>query len=413
LSTLVGKRLVHVTTVDMSLVLLLGPQLRAFAEAGMEVVAASAPGPFVAELESWGIRHEPLRHATRSAAVGQDALALAELWGLFRRLRPDIVHTHNPKPGLYGRVAARAAGVPGVVNTVHGLYASPDDPAPRRAVVYALERAASLCSGAELVQNPEDLELLGRLGVPSDKLVLLGNGVDLRRFRPAADEQGRRQIREDLGVDKDAVVVGTVARLVWQKGFRELFAAAERLRDTHPEVVFVVVGGSDPEKADAIAPDELAAARRRGNIVFAGSRDDMESIYHAFDLYVLPSYREGFPRSAMEAAACGLPVIATDIRGCRQVVSPERSGLLVPLRDPVRLVSAIEELVDSPDLRRGMSGAGRQKAEAEFDDRVVVSKTLEAYERVLCGRIPRRDTRPPGRRRDRRRVRERVPVPLR
>ena len=128
----------------------------------------------------------------------------------------------------------------------------------------------------------------------------------------------------------DAVVVGTVARLVWQKGFHDLFAAAERLRETHPEVVFVVVGGSDPDKADAIPPEELAAASRRGRVVFAGSRDDMEDVYRGFDLFVLPSHREGFPRSAMEAAASSLPVIATDIRGCRQVVSHGHSGLLVP-----------------------------------------------------------------------------------
>jgi glycosyltransferase involved in cell wall biosynthesis len=383
MTTLAGKRLFHVTTVDMSLVLLLGPQLRAFAEAGMEVVGVSAPGPFVPQLEAWGIRHEPLRHATRSAAVGQDVMALAELWRLFRRLKPDIVHTHNPKPGLYGRAAARAAGVPGVVNTVHGLYASPEDRAPRRAAVYALERAASLCSGAELVQNPEDFDVLARLGIPTDKLVLLGNGIDLQRFRPSPDGPGRTQARSDLGVDADAVVVGTVARLVWQKGFRELFAAAERLRSTHPHIVFVVVGGSDPDKADAVSSGELADARRRGRIVFTGARDDMEHVYESFDLFVLPSYREGFPRSAMEAAASGLPVIATDIRGCRQVVSHRETGLLVPLHDPVRLASAIEELVVDSALRRSMGTAARRKAEAEFDDRAVVSKTLEAYERVL------------------------------
>ena len=384
MSPLVGKRLVHVTTVDMSLVLLLGPQLRAFAEAGMEVVGVSAPGPYVSQLESWGIRHEPLQHATRSTAVGQDFLALVELWRLFRRLEPDIVHTHNPKPGLYGRVAARAAGVPGIVNTVHGLYASPEDRTARRALVYALERAASVCSGAELVQNPEDFRVLARLGIPRHKLVLLGNGVDLQRFHPAADEQGRREARADLGVDADAVVVGTVARLVWQKGFHELFEAAERLRDTHPDVVFVVVGGSDAGKADAIPPEQLAAAARRGRIVFAGSRDDMEHVYPAFDLFVLPSHREGFPRSAMEAAACGLPVVATDIRGCRQVVSPGQTGLLVPLHDPVRLAAAIGELVCDPALRREMGAAGRRKAEAEFDDRTVVTKSLQAYERVLA-----------------------------
>jgi len=382
-TTLVGKRLIHVTTVDMSLVLLLGPQLRAFADAGMDVIGVSAPGPFVAQLEGWGIRHEPLRHATRSAAVGRDVMALAELWRLFRRLRPDIVHTHNPKTGLYGRVAARVAGVPAIVNTVHGLYASPDDPISRRAVVYALERSASLCSRAELVQNPEDHAVLTRLGVSRDKLVQLGNGVDLHRFRPPENVLVRRRAREMFGIAPDATVVGTVSRLVWEKGFAELVGAAEQLRRTHPDLVFLVVGGPDPAKADAISSEDLAAAGRRGHFIFAGERDGIEDIYAAFDLFVLPSHREGFPRSAMEAAASGLPVIATDIRGCRQVVAHGQTGLLVPLRDPVRLAVAISELVDDADLRQRMGAAGRRKAEAEFDDRTVIAKTLEVYERVL------------------------------
>jgi glycosyltransferase involved in cell wall biosynthesis len=395
-TTLVGKRLIHVTTVDMSLVLLLGPQLRAFAEAGMEVIGVSAPGPYVAQLEGWGIRHEPLHHATRSAAVGRDVMALAELWQLFRRLRPDIVHTHNPKPGLYGRVAARASGVPGIVNTVHGLYASPEDRTSRRAVVYGLERLASMCSGAELVQNPEDFEVLARLRVPRRKLVLLGNGVDLHRFRPPQDGRARRRAREMLGIDADATVVGTVARLVWEKGFAELFDAAARLRRTHPELVFLVVGGTDPAKADAISSEEVAVAGRQGHFVFAGERDGMEDIYPAFDLFALPSHREGFPRSAMEAAATGLPIVATDIRGCRQAVSDGQTGLLVPLRDPARLAAAIAELVDDPARRRRMGIAGRLKAEAEFDDMAVVSKTIEAYERVLFTATSSRRRRTPS-----------------
>jgi glycosyltransferase involved in cell wall biosynthesis len=273
--------------------------------------------------------------------------------------------------------------VPGIVNTVHGLYASPEDPAIRRAAVYALERTASMCSGAELVQNPEDLQVLTRLRVPEDKLVLLGNGVDLQRFRPAVDHESRRTARADLGVDGDAVVVGTVARLVWQKGFRELFAAAKTIGPRHRDVVFVVVGGSDPDKADAVSPEELAAAGQSGRVIFAGDRDDMEHVYSAFDLFVLPSYREGFPRSAMEAAAAGLPVIATDIRGCREAVTPGESGLLVPVHDAARLAAAIEELVVDPGRRARMGAAGRRKAEAEFDDRTVIAKTIAAYERVL------------------------------
>ena len=385
LSTLVGKRLVHVTTVDMSLVLLLGPQLRAFAEAGMEVVGVSAPGPYVSQLESWGIRHEPLQHATRSTAVGQDVMALVELWRLFRRLKPDIVHTHNPKAGLLragGRPSGRGAGhrqhrarplrQPGGSGVAPGPGLR-----PRTGGIPVFGRRAGAkprglpCAGPSRRAETTSWCCSGTASTSSASV--------RRQTSSIADEA-----RADLGVDVDAVVVGTVARLVWQKGFHELFDAAERLRDSHPDIVFVVVGGSDSDKSDAISSEQLAAAARRGHIVFAGSRDDMEHVYPGFDLFVLPSHREGFPRSAMEAAACGLPVVATDIRGCRQVVSHGQSGLLVPLHDPVRLAAAIEELARDPARRREMGAAGRRKAEAEFDDQIVVAKSMEAYERVLA-----------------------------
>jgi glycosyltransferase involved in cell wall biosynthesis len=376
---LAGRRLVHVTSSDISLALLLGPQLRAFADAGMEVIAVSAPGPFVDQLNTWGIRHVPLRHATRSVSVGHDVLALYELERLFRRLRPDIVHTHNPKPGLYGRIAARTAGVPGVVNTVHGLYAAPEDPLTRRSVVYALERIAATCSNVELFQNPEDLEVMRRLGVPTRKLVLLGNGIDLQRFGTTRTPEATTRARHALGVDGSAVVVGTVGRLVWQKGFRELFHAARRLRSSAEHVVFVVVGPEDLAKGDALGPDDIAAARAIGNVVFTGHRDDVEDLYPGFDIFALPSYREGFPRSAMEAAASGLPVVATDIRGCRQVVDHDRTGLLVPVHDGDALASAIAELAGDPARRTMMGDRARRKAETEFDDREVIERTLDAY----------------------------------
>ena len=380
---LAGRRVVHVTTADMSLALLLGPQLRAFVAEGMEVVGMSAPGPYVPQLEAWGVRHVALDHATRSVAPLHDAAALVELATRLRAARPDIVHTHNPKPGLYGRLAARAVGVPAIVNTVHGLYATPDDPLGRRAVVYALERAAAACSDAELVQNPEDVDVLRRLRVPADRLVLLGNGVDLDRFRPRRDEPSRQRARRLLGIADDAVVAGTVGRLVWQKGFRELFDASRLLASSHPEVVLAVVGPADPDKGDALTDDDVAEARRHGNVVFAGGRDDVDELYAAFDLFVLPSYREGFPRSAMEAAASGLPVVATDIRGCRQVVADGETGLLVPLHDAPALADAIARLADDPAERERMGAAGIAKARAEFDDRAVVATTLAVYERVL------------------------------
>jgi glycosyltransferase involved in cell wall biosynthesis len=382
MTDLAGRRLIHVTTTDMSLALLLGPQLRAFAAEGMEVIGVSAPGPFVDQLVEWGISHVPLRHATRSVSLGHDLLALPELERLFRRLRPDIVHTHNPKPGVYGRLAARAAGVPGIVNTVHGFYAAPEDPWSRRALVYTLERMASQCSQVELFQNPEDLEVMKRLRAPADKLELLGNGVDLERFQPRRGEADVRRARAAMGVDSSAIVVGTVGRLVWGKGFRELFAAAGRMRSIRPEVVFVVVGPQDPARGDALDDQDIAEARSLGNVVLTGHRHDVEDLYPGMDLYVLPSYREGFPRSAMEAAASGLPVIATDIRGCRQVVDHGVTGLLVPLHDADALALAVAELAGDGTRRSAMGLRGRQKAESDFDDRQVVQRTLAAYARL-------------------------------
>ena len=256
---------VHVTTTDMSLELLLGPQLEAFGAAGYSVVGCSAPGPYVAALERRGVTHVPLVHATRSAAPLEDGRALGELVRCFRRLRPTIVHTHNPKPGVYGRIAARLAGVPGVVNTVHGLYAQPDDRWRRRAAVYSAERIASTCSHAELVQNPEDMATLERIGVPRRKLVLLGNGIDLARFDPSGVEpEARRELRASISAGADDVVVGCVGRLVAEKGYREVFAAARRVQAQAPNVRFVVVGGPDPAKADALTTAELDAATDAG-----------------------------------------------------------------------------------------------------------------------------------------------------
>ena len=183
------------------------------------------------------VEHRALRHATRSMAPHRDLAALRELYGLLRELRPDVVHTHNPKPGVYGRLAARAARVPAVVNTVHGLYALPEDRRAKRAVVYSLERIAAACSDAELIQNPEDIDTLRRIGIPTRKLRLLGNGVDLARFRPA-DPMTRAAVRAELGIPEEAVVCGVVGRLVWEKGHQDAIRAVAAL----DEITGVAIG---------------------------------------------------------------------------------------------------------------------------------------------------------------------------
>jgi glycosyltransferase involved in cell wall biosynthesis len=369
----------HLTTVDMSLRFLLLPQLLAVRDAGGVAIGISAPGPWVPELEARGIRHIALVSSTRARDFARDARAARELWGILRREHIDVLHTHNPKPGVYGRVVGRAAGVPIVVNTVHGLYAAEEDTLERRLPVYALEAAAARCSDAELLQNEEDFALMRRWHL-TRRATLLGNGVDLSRFDAARITPAERAAqRAAWGARDDTVVVGSVGRLVAEKGFAELFTAAAALN--RDDVRLVVVGGDDPDKADAIPAEVLARARAQG-VQLLGHRDDVERLYPAMDVFVLASHREGFPRAAMEAAASGLPVVATDIRGCRQVVADGTTGILVPPRDPSRLAAAIARLADAPDERRAMGRAARARAEARFDERRVVETVMQTYRDV-------------------------------
>ncbi len=388
-------RVIHITTTDMSLDWLLRPQLEAFAAAGYDVIGASATGSHVSALVASGIPHEPIHSFTRATNPLRDLAAIPELVRLFRRLRPDIVHTHNPKPGVLGRIIARLCRVPLVVNTQHGLYAQPDDRWQRRLPVYVVERIAAAFSHIELVQNPEDVDtLVKRMHVPARRVRLLGNGIDLTRFDPSSISTERRNaVRCDWGVADHEVVIGVVGRLVAEKGVAELVQAATLLRTSAPNARMVVIGPREDDKADAVT-DLLVRDGEAAGVVFAGRRDDMPDCYAAMDLFVTATWREGFPRAAMEASAMALAVVATDVRGCRQVVDDGHSGRLVPVRNPRALATALAELVNDLSLRQRMGAAARARALVEFDQQRVIDRTLAAYAEIARVNVPRRDGRP-------------------
>jgi glycosyltransferase involved in cell wall biosynthesis len=380
-------RLLHLTTIDMSLKVLLAHQLVRFAEEGFDVSGASAPGPYVEELEELGVGHHAVPSLGRSWTPGRDALALRDLVRLFRRVRPDIVHTHNPKSGVLGRVAARAARVPAVVNTVHGLYANPALPLVRRTLISAAERGAFRFSDHELFQSREDFELAvgGRL-VPRSRATWLGNGVDLERFDPAAvDAESVAVLRKGWGAEEGTVVVGTVGRLVAEKGYPELFAAARSVRVQCPEALFVAVGPEEPSKSDRLDPALVESARSDG-VVFHGEGREMPAVYRAFDLFVLPSHREGVPRSAIEAQAMGRAAVASEIRGCREVVEDGVTGVLVPPGDADALARALSRLVADPVERARFGAAARPRMAEHFDEERVIERTLAVYHRLLARR---------------------------
>lgn len=377
-------KVAHLTTVDLSLRFLVRPQLLEVNEVGGEAIGVSAPGPWVDELERDGIRHIPLAASTRGMSLSDDFKAIAQFWRVLRKEQFTVLHTHNPKPGLYGRILGRLAGVPLVVNTLHGLYATEDDPPLKRGLVYALEAIAARFSHVELHQNHEDLEFCRKSRIlPRGKGRLLGNGVDLSRFdRDRVDSGARARLRKEWGAGDDIIVVGMVGRMVAEKGYPELFEAATKLGDGY---LVVVVGPDDPDKADALPPDAVANARSAG-VKFLGMRTDVEDLYSAMDVFVLPSHREGFPRAAMEAAAMRLPVIATDIRGCRQVVDDGVNGILIPVKDPDSLAAAIRKLGEDRELLERMAASSARIARERFDEDEVVRKVMDSYREGLTAR---------------------------
>ena len=383
-------RAAHVTTIAESLAVLLGSQLGAIGAAGYDVAGISAPGPAARSL---GVRHIAVPFVRSTGLTPfSDLRALSALLRIFRRERFTIVHTHTAKPDLYAAIAARVAGVPIVVSTLHGFYFHDLMPRRKRRFWVALARLGMRFCDAVLSQNPEDVETAVRERIcPPGKIELLGNGIDVVRFdRVRVDEAAVARLRAELGLQAGWPVVGFVGRLVAEKGVLELLQAAREVRAAHPRVRLLLVGMFDQAKRDAVSAEAAAAHGVADICTFAGHREDMPELYSLMDLLVLPSHREGFPRTPMEAAAMGVPVVATDIRGCRTAVEDGRNGVLVPLKNAAALAGAMASLLGDPERCRAMGREGRLIALERFDERAVFAKVLATYERLLAAKgLPR------------------------
>lgn len=382
-------RVVHVTTSDASLRYLLLDQMRYLRDSGHEVVAMSSDGPHVETVRTAGIpvHTVPLRRWIDPIADARGATALVRG---FRRLRPDIVHTHTPKAGLLGQWAALLAGVQRRVHTIHGLYLPGHMRPEHRWRYLLLERLQMTPSHLLLSQNSEDLETCRRerLCDPS-RLRFLGNGIDVMRFSPSRVDTARiAAIRTALGIPPSDAVVGMVGRLVAEKGYLEYFAAAARVLGEAPNTTFLAIGQPEPWKpgADSVTPQRAIDIGLGERMRFLGQREDMPDLYAAMDVLVLPSHREGFPRAPMEASAMGIPVVASDVRGCREAVINEENGILVPARDSAALARAILRLLRDPQLRRRLGALGYAMAQERFDQRLVFARVAAAY-RELAGAV--------------------------
>lgn len=348
-------------------------------EAGYEVLLISPDGPYGEKISACGLRWQPVPMDRRSLNPCREALLLWHLVRLFRRECPDVIHGFTIKCAVYGSLAARFADVPARVSAVAGMgyvFIS-DSPKARllRPFVRMLLKLALGGRNARLIlQNPDDVELFrkARLVDPDRVRLIPGSGVDCERFSPASATVSSGRVRVVLP-----------ARLLWDKGLAEYVEAARLLRDRAVPVDLLLAGEPDPGNPAAVPGEEVASWVAQGLVRRLGHVDDMPALFRSVDIVVLPSYREGLPKGLIEAGASGCALVTTDVPGCREVVTHERDGLLVPVRDASALADAIERLVSDPALRARLAAAAREKAVAEFDERIVIERTLEVYRELL------------------------------
>ena len=342
------------------------------------------------EIRDEGFVLRPIPWRRRGDGPLATALAISAIARLYRGERPDIVHHVALKPMLFGGIARRLAfahsdNVPASIDSVMGLgsgFSRTTTAARLRRppLGLALRRVVSGSRGWIVVQNPEDRAALAGLGIDRSRIALIrGSGVDITRFVPLPEPDG------------DTVTVALASRMLRDKGVLDAAAAIRRLRAQGLAIELLLAGPTDPDNANSLTPEVLRALATEPGIEWLGPVADVRAIWRRAAIAVLPStYGEGVPKTLLEAAACGRPLVATDVPGCREVVRPGETGILVPPHDVDGLATAIAQLAGDPVRRAALGRAGRELIEWGFTDEIVARETLALYRAALAerGRFP-------------------------
>lgn len=344
-------------------------------KAGFDVTVITRESQFGDDIRANGIRLIPLDLHRGKVSALRDMFTVFSLWRILHRERPDVIHNVALKPVILGTLAARMARVGSVVNALAGLgyaFTSSDWKARllRFIARFAFRILFQSASVQVIVQNVVDEEIVRDLGISAERIKLIaGSGVDLASFRPSPEPN-------------HPITVAIVSRMLRDKGVGELVDAARILRQGGYSVVVRLVGPVDPENPSSISESTLLAWNREGIVEWLGPTSDIAGVWANAHICVLPSYREGLPKSLLEAAACGRPIITTDVPGCRDVVIHNQTGLLIPPRDSKALAEAIVRLAEDADLRARLGIAARSRVKSHFSIDEIVEQTLAVYRSV-------------------------------
>ncbi len=381
-------KILQVCAVGSTAKALLLPQIDYFLKRNVEVEIACSPDAITDKLQQQGYVIRPVQIDRKISPIS-NLLSLVNLARLMRSQKYDLVHVHTPIAAILGRVAAKLAGIKRIVYTSHGLPFH-DRSTPQEYFLYSnVEKFAGKLTDLIISQNYEDLKTASRLGIaPQERLGYLGNGVDLDRFsRQSIDPQKQQELRQSLNIAEDTeLLVGMVGRLTRKKGGAYLIEAAAKLITQFPKLQILIVGGelkTDPEPYYFQLLEKTKQLGIEDRVIFTGDRYEIPELLGLLDIFCLPTFtHEGLPRSIVEAMAMALPVVTTDIRGCREVVLPEKTGLIVPPQDSNSLADALAKLLASKEIRQEYGKAGRARIEAEFDENIVFERLRKFYQQL-------------------------------
>jgi glycosyltransferase involved in cell wall biosynthesis len=374
--------------IDFTLKNFLTPLIDGMVNEGWDVSSVCSNGDFVPELRKQGYKITNIE-ISRSVNPFKHLVTVFKLFKFFRKEKFDLVHVHSPVASLVGRLAAWMARIPLVIYTAHGFYFHDEMPIFKKWIYIFLEIIAGKITSFLFTQSLEDCETAIKRGiVKSDKVLAIGNGVNVERFDPLK-YQNKLELKSELGFPEDAFIIGMISRLVKEKGVVEFLEAAKTLHLNNPNLYFLLIGDRlVSDHAERVTNILKSTKQELGsNIVLTGMRADIPELLSIMNLYCLPSWREGMPRTIIEAMMMQKPVVATNIRGSREEVESNKTGLLVPIRDSKKLADAIYKIYSNPKWAAQLGFAGRKKALRYYDESKVISLQIKKISELFIEKL--------------------------
>src|SRR5690625_2860293 len=377
-------KIVQVSAIDSTMNGLLRELNTTIVKEGHELICVCSNGSRIEKLIKDGFDVRTI-NIDRKIAPIRNLKSIYQMFRLFRKEKPDIVHVHTPVASVLGRIAAKLARVPTIIYTAHGFYFHENMSPKKYKLFYTIEKlCAKWCTDYIFTQSEEDGQLaIDNNFLSADNITIISNGVDVNgKFNPDnIDKEKEDALKKEFSFNEHDIVISFIGRLVREKGIIDLLNGFNKVEQDN--IKLLIIGSTSSSERDQKTSEELEYYKENTNVTFTGYRTDIPEILSVSDVFCLPSYREGMPRSIIEAMAMNCVIIATNIRGSREEVDHGVNGYLVNLNDPAEIASTIESIINDRETLARFKKNAREKAVNYYDEKMVVETQMEIFAEVM------------------------------